>query len=38
MKKGDFEHSSEESTGNSSDEEENQLPMYGGKCDDKNLK
>ena len=31
MRKGDFEHSNEESNGNSSDEEENQLPMSGSK-------
>ena len=33
----DFEHSNEESNGNSSDEEENQLPMPVSKCDDENL-
>ena len=33
MRKGDFEHSNEESNGNSSDEEENQLPMCGRKGD-----
>ena len=38
MRKGDFEHSNEESNGNSSDEEENQLPMSVGKGDDENLK
>ena len=38
MRKGDFEHSNEESNGNSSDEEENQLPMPGRKGDDENLK
>ena len=38
MRKGDFEHSNEESNGNSSDEEENQLPMSGRKGDDENLK
>ena len=37
MKKGDFEHSNEESNGKSSDEEENQLPMCGRKDDAKNL-
>ena len=37
MRKGDFEHSNEESNGNSSDEEENQLPMCGRKGDDENL-
>ena len=31
MRKGDFEHSNEELNGNSSYEEENQLPMSGGK-------
>ena len=31
MRKGDFEHSNEESNGNSSNEEENQLPMCGRK-------
>ena len=36
MRKGDFEHSNEESNGNSSDEEENQLPMSGRKGDDEN--
>ena len=29
MRKGDFEHSNEKSNGNSSDEEENQLPISG---------
>ena len=38
MRKGDFEHSNEESNGNSSDEEENQLPMSGRKGDDEKLK
>ena len=38
MRKGDFEHSNEESNGYSSDEEENQLPMSGSKGDDENLK
>ena len=38
MRKGYFEHSNEESNGNSSDEEENQLPMSGRKGDDENLK
>ena len=37
MRKGDFEHSNEESNGNSSDEEENQLPMCGRKGDSENL-
>ena len=37
MRKGDFEHSNEESNGNSSNEEENQLPMSGRKGDDENL-
>ena len=37
-RKGNFEHSNEESNGNSSDEEENQLPMSGRKGDDENLK
>ena len=36
-RKGDFEHSNEESNGNSSDEEENQLPMCGRKGDAENL-
>ena len=31
MRKGDFEHSNEESNGKSSDEEENQWPMCGRK-------
>ena len=38
MRKGDFENSNEESNGNSSDEEENKLPMSGRKGDDENLK
>ena len=38
MRKGDFEHSNEESNGNSSDEEENQLPMSGRKGDDEHLR
>ena len=33
MRKGSFEHSNEESNGNSSDEEENQLPKCGRKGD-----
>ena len=37
MRKDDFKHSNEESNGNSSDEEENQLPMPGRKGDDENL-
>ena len=36
-RKGDFEHSNEESNGNSSDEEDNQLPMCGRKGDAENL-
>ena len=36
--KGDFEHSNDESNGNSSDEEENRLPMSGRKGDDEILK
>ena len=36
-RKGDFEHSHEESNGNSSDEEENQLPMCCRKGDTENL-
>ena len=36
-RKGDFEHLNEESNGNSSDEEENQLPMSGRKGYDENL-
>ena len=36
-RKGDFEHSNEESNGNSSDEEENQLPICGRKGDAENL-
>ena len=34
MRKDDFEHSNEESNGNSSNEEENQLSMSGRKGDD----
>ena len=37
MRKGDFEHSNEESNGNSSNEEENQLPMSGRKVHAENL-
>ena len=37
MRKGDLEHSNEESNGNISDEEENQLPMCGRKGDAENL-
>ena len=37
MRKGDFEHSNEESKGNSSDEEENQLPKCGRRGDAENL-
>ena len=37
MRKGDFEHSNEESNENSSDQEENQLPMCGRKGDAENL-
>ena len=37
MRKGDFEHSNEESNENSSDEEENQLPTCGMKGDTENL-
>ena len=37
MRKGDFEHSNEESNGNSSDEEENQSPISGRKGDYENL-
>ena len=37
MRKVDFEHSNEESNVNSSDEEENQLPMCGRKGDAENL-
>ena len=37
IRKGDFEHSNEESNGNSSDEEENQLPKCGRKGDAENL-
>ena len=36
-RKGDFEHSNEESNGKSSDEEENQLPKCGRKSDAENL-
>ena len=36
-RKGDFEHSNEESNGKSSDEEENQLPKCGRKGDAENL-
>ena len=36
-RKGDFEHSNEESNGKSSDEEENQLPKCGRKGDTENL-
>ena len=36
MRKGGFEHSNEESNGNSSDEEENQLPMCCRKGDTEN--
>ena len=36
-RKGDFDHSNEESNVNSSDEEENQLPKCGSKGDDENL-
>ena len=36
-RKGDFEHSHKESNGNSSDEEENQLPNCVRKCDAENL-
>ena len=36
-RKGDFEHSNEVSNGNSSDEEENQLPKCGRKGDAENL-
>ena len=36
-RKGGFEHSNEESNGNSSDEEENQLPTCGRKGDAENL-
>ena len=38
MRKGDFEHSNEESNENSSDEEENWLPLSDRKGDDENLK
>ena len=37
MRKGGFEHSNEESNGNSSDEEEKQVPMCGRKGDAENL-
>ena len=37
MRKCDFEHSKEESNGNSTDEEENQLPMCGRKGNAKHL-
>ena len=37
MRKVDFEHSNEESNGNSSNEEENQLPVSGRKGDAENL-
>ena len=37
MRKGDFEHSNEESNGNSSHEEENKLPMSVRKGDAENL-
>ena len=37
MRKVDFEHSNEESNGNSSDEEENQLSMCGRKGDSEHL-
>ena len=37
MRKGDFEHSNEESNGNSSDEDENKLTMCGRKGDAENL-
>ena len=36
-RKCDFEYSNKESNGNSSDEEENQLPKCGGKGDAENL-
>ena len=38
MRKCDFENSNEESNGNISDEEENQLTKSGRKCDKENLK
>ena len=38
MRKGNFEHSNEESNRNSRDEEENQLTMCGRKGDAENLK
>ena len=37
MRKGDFQHSNKESNGNSSDEEENQLPKCCRKGDAENL-
>ena len=37
MRKGDFEHSNEESNGNTSNDEDNQLPMSGRKGDAENL-
>ena len=37
MRIGDFENSNEESNGNSSDEEDNQLPKCGSKGDAENL-
>ena len=37
MRKGDFEHSNEESNGNSRDDEKNKLPMSGRKGDAENL-
>ena len=37
MRKGNFEHSNEESNVKSSDKEENQLPMYGRKGNAENL-
>ena len=37
MRKGDLEHSNVKSNGNSSDEEENQLPLCGRKGDAENL-
>ena len=37
MRKGDFDHSNEELNGNSTDEEENQLPMCGRKGEAENL-
>ena len=38
IRKGDFEHSNEESNGNSNDEEENKLPTCGRKDDTENEK